>query len=103
MSMCQLEAIEPIAGDAEDGIQVHFEHEVLSLQGHGAQRDAESERQQLEDRVTQLTRSIAALQGRLNNPGYVQKAPAHLVAESQADLANAESAIEVARHALERL
>ncbi|MCH2139010.1 MAG: valine--tRNA ligase [Phycisphaerales bacterium] len=43
------------------------------------------------ERLKALRSKIAALEGRLSNPGYVDKAPAHLVDETRAQLANAQA------------
>jgi len=50
--------------------------------------DPHAERERLSKRMEELSRSIAALQGRLNNPGYSQKAPAHLVQQTRDQLAD---------------
>ena len=47
-----------------------------------------------------LEKSAAALSGRLANPGYVDKAPAHLVAETRETLASTQADLEQARAAL---
>ncbi|MDG2424491.1 MAG: valine--tRNA ligase [Phycisphaerales bacterium] len=100
LSSCNLEAITDATGD---GIQVHLGSEVLFLQGHGDTLDVESERTRLTTRIAELEKSIAALKGRLSNPGYVDKAPAHLVEETRGTLAAAETDLASAQSALEQL
>jgi valyl-tRNA synthetase len=49
--------------------------------------DPNAEKQRNEKRREELTKNIAALEGRLSNEGYVAKAPPKLVEESKAKLA----------------
>jgi len=51
--------------------------------------DADAEQQRLARKKADLLKTIAALEGRLNNPGYLAKAPAKLVQETQAQLEGA--------------
>jgi len=53
--------------------------------------DANAEKERIAKRREELTRQIAAMQGRLNNPGYIGKAPPHLVDQTKAQLAEAEA------------
>lgn len=53
--------------------------------------NADAEKERIAKRREELTRSIAALRGRLNNAGYLSKAPAHLVKQTQDQLASAEA------------
>lgn len=52
----------------------------------GSGVDAESARAQLEESKVKLTKDISALEGRLANKGYTDKAPAHLVEETRNQL-----------------
>ncbi len=53
--------------------------------------DESAEKQRLAKRREELTRAIAAMKARLDNPGYIAKAPPRLVEQSRAQLADAES------------
>ncbi|MCC6681182.1 MAG: valine--tRNA ligase [Phycisphaeraceae bacterium] len=53
--------------------------------------DTEAERQRLEKRLAELDKCIAAFRVRLNNKGYVDKAPAHLVQQTRDELARVEA------------
>jgi valyl-tRNA synthetase len=53
--------------------------------------DAGAEKQRTEKRIEELTKNIAALKGRLSNPSYTDKAPAHLVQQTRDQLAAAEA------------
>ena len=48
--------------------------------------DAEAEKQRVNKRIAELEKQIAALEGRLNNPGYLAKAPPHLVEQTKNEL-----------------
>ena len=45
--------------------------------------DAAAERERLEKELVKLTKSLEQLDKRLNNPGYTEKAPAHMVQETR--------------------
>jgi valyl-tRNA synthetase len=52
--------------------------------------DRDEERRRLGKQLAGVRKSIAALQGRLNNKGYTDKAPAHLVQQTREQLESAE-------------
>ncbi len=53
--------------------------------------DEAAEKQRIARRREELTKSIAAMKGRLSNAGYIAKAPANLVKQTQDQLAAAEA------------
>ncbi|MFA7236978.1 MAG: valine--tRNA ligase [Phycisphaeraceae bacterium] len=53
--------------------------------------DPEAEKQRLGKRLAELEKSRSALIGRLNNKGYADKAPAHLVQQTRDQLAQVEA------------
>ncbi len=55
--------------------------------------DPQAERDRLTKQLEQLTKSRTGLHGRLNNKGYIDRAPAHLVEETRKQLADVESEI----------
>jgi valyl-tRNA synthetase len=57
----------------------------------------------LERSLTKLEGAIASLQSRLNNQGYVKKAPPEVVATAQAKLAEALKQQEILRSRLEQM
>lgn len=65
--------------------------------------DAGQERARLEKSVADLRKSIAALEGRLNNPGYADRAPAHLVQQSRDELARKREELAIAEGAMRKL
>ena len=56
--------------------------------------DASAERERLSKRADELRRSIGALEGRLNNPGYADKAPARLVEQTRSQLQEQQAELE---------
>ncbi len=67
----------------------------------GSVNDAERER--LTKLITDSEKSIATLEGRLNNPGYAQKAPPAMVKQTQDQLAKAKADRDAANAALAAL
>jgi len=65
--------------------------------------DSDAERERLTAKIADLDKSIKTLEGRLNNPGYIEKAPEKLVNESRRQLAALQSERDAARQSLERL
>ena len=65
--------------------------------------DAASERARLTKLIGDLEKSIATLDGRLSNPGYADKAPAHMVQQTRDQLTKAKAERDAAKNALEAL
>jgi valyl-tRNA synthetase len=65
--------------------------------------DASAERERLEKERADLEKSVRALEGRLGNPGYTDKAPAHLVQQTRDQHAKAKADLEAVVKALEGL
>jgi valyl-tRNA synthetase len=68
---------------------------------HGL-HDSGKERQRLEGRLEELTRQEQTLGKRLDNPGYVQKAPAHLVEQTREQLQQTQEELASVREQLQR-
>ena len=68
-------------------------HEVRVYRTGDAGVDHAAERQRLERRLAEARGSLGTLQGRLNNRGYVDKAPPHLVEQTRQQLATAEKEV----------
>ncbi len=73
--------------------------EGASLYLHGLV-DADAERTRLNKRIEEVNKSIAALNGRLANKAYVDKAPAHLVEQTRDQLDAAQSELAQLRQQL---
>ena len=80
------EASPPAARPADAAANVVGETEVYV---HGV-IDPEAERERLERRRADVVKRMEKLKQRLDNPNYVEKAPAHLVEESRSQYAEAE-------------
>jgi valyl-tRNA synthetase len=65
--------------------------------------DAGAEKQRLEREIAGHEKSIAAMNGRLSNEAYVNKAPAAMVQQTRDQLAAAEAALAAARKAIDSL
>jgi valyl-tRNA synthetase len=65
--------------------------------------DSEVERARLTKAIADGEKQAAALEGRLMNPGYVDKAPAHLVEQTRGQLASLKEETDSLREQLERL
>ncbi|MGI9015469.1 MAG: class I tRNA ligase family protein, partial [Phycisphaerales bacterium] len=106
-ALAGLETIKPFdRSAAESGDQVvvfTFEGQEQLLLDLAEAADPAVERARLEQEVTALEKSIAALSGRLNNPGYAQKAPEKLVNETRQQLADAERERTLKQAAIDRL
>ncbi|TVQ63132.1 MAG: valine--tRNA ligase [Phycisphaerales bacterium] len=97
--------VDTITADAPAGPSVAFsfeqrEHKLSNL---ADAVDAGAERERLTKQIAELDKSIGALEGRLNNPGYAERAPAHLVEQSRAQLEQAKADRDAARAALDTL
>jgi valyl-tRNA synthetase len=65
--------------------------------------DAGAERARLEKQIAELDKSIRTLEGRLNNPGYTEKAPPHMVQQTRDQLQDKMRERQAAAAALEQL
>ena len=89
---------DPAEGPA---LALGFEGAELKLTGHAAtEGDADAQRERLTRQVADLDKSIAALEARLNNPGYTDKAPAKLVNQTRDQLRAQQDELAAARAAL---
>jgi valyl-tRNA synthetase len=104
-------AVETLAGlasfttDEPDGPSVAFSFEGVEyrLSNLADALDDDAERERLARQRTELTRSIEAFEKRLANPGYADKAPAHLVEATRGELAKAQSELAAVYAAIETL
>ncbi len=102
VSLAELDRVAP---DAPTGDSVAFRFESLELRVSNLADavDTGAERARLEKLVGDLEKSIATLSGRLNNPGYAEKAPGHMVQQTRDQLAKAQADLAAARASLESL
>lgn len=97
--------VDEIAGPEPAPGAVAFRHEdvELHLSNLADAVDAGAERERLTKQVEEFDKSIRALEGRLNNPGYTQKAPEKLVNQTRDQLEKAKADRQAAAEALERI
>ncbi|MFG0307488.1 MAG: class I tRNA ligase family protein [Phycisphaerales bacterium JB040] len=100
-----LAGIDSVTTDAPEGLASAFtfesgEHRLSNL---ADALDAGAERERLGDQLARLDKDIAGLEGRLNNPGYTEKAPAHLVDQTRAQLEKARADRQTVADALDKL
>ncbi|MFN0012645.1 MAG: valine--tRNA ligase [Phycisphaerales bacterium] len=99
--LARIEPEPPASGEAAVSIALGaFELKLSSL--HAA-IDVDAEKARLAKLVAEREREISALEGRLNNPGYADRAPAKLVEQSRQQLAQKAAERDAARVALEKL
>ncbi|HRQ72863.1 MAG TPA: class I tRNA ligase family protein [Phycisphaerales bacterium] len=100
-----LASLHTVTADTPDGpsVSFRFEGHELRLGDLADAVDAGAERERLSKRITDLDRSISALETRLANPGYADRAPAHLVQQTRDQLDRARAERDAAAGALESL
>lgn len=86
-----LAGLERVTTDAPPGtaVQFMFEGAKCHLSNLADEVDAGAETTRLSKRITDLDKSIATLEGRLANPGYVDRAPPAMVQQTKDQLAKA--------------
>jgi valyl-tRNA synthetase len=80
-----------------------FEGAELRLSGLAGEAGGEGEKQRLARQIEELSQSIGVLDKRLANPGYTDKAPAHLVQQTRDQRDGLVKELETAKAALGRL
>ncbi len=100
-----LAGLHTVTADAPDGpsVSFRFEGHELRLGDLADAVDAGAERERLSKRIADLDRSIGALEQRLANPGYTDRAPAHLVQQTRDQLDRARAERDAAAGLLEAL
>lgn len=100
-----LAGLESVTTDAcpAGGMVITFEGAQRHISGLTDAVDAGAERARLEKKAEDLAKSIAALEGRLNNPGYADKAPAKLVQQTRDQLTAQQAELAATKDALGRL
>ena len=102
-SMAGLEAVAPAASRGGAAAAFPFEGEECWLDGLVDQADAGAERARLEKLVADRRKAAQGYRGKLDNAGYVAKAPPKVVEETRAMLAAAEADLAAAERALKEL
>jgi len=100
-----LAGVESVSGDAPDGqaASFTFEGSEYQLSNLADALDEGAERERLEKELAAINKSIGGINGRLSNPGYTDKAPAHLVQQTRDQLAGLEKDRDATQSALDKL
>ena len=65
--------------------------------------DVDALKAKLQKKLDKVEKDIKSLSGRLNNPGFVNKAPENVIAGAKNDLAEAQKQAEIIKERLDRL
>ncbi|MFG0274764.1 MAG: valine--tRNA ligase [Phycisphaerales bacterium] len=97
--------LEAVSNDEPEGLSTPFPFEgaELRLSGIAGEAGGEGEKQRLAKQIEELTQSLSVLDKRLANPGYTEKAPAHLVQQPRDQRDGRAKELETAKAALGRL
>ncbi len=100
-----LAGIGTVTADEPEGraVDIRCEGLDLKLSQLSDEVDAGAEIERIERELSAKAKSIAAMEGRLNNPGYADKAPAHLVQQTRDQLEQAKAEHAALAEALGRL
>ncbi len=100
-----LAGVDTITADDPEGQSASFtfEGDEYRLSNLADALDAGAERERLEKELATIEKSIGGIKGRLSNPGYVDKAPAHLVQQTRDQLAQLEKDQAATKAALDKL
>jgi valyl-tRNA synthetase len=88
LATCTLKEVSPDAKGIEKAARVAAAGVEIYVEGL---IDEAAEQQRAQKRREELSKQIGAMKGRLANPGYIAKAPPHLVKQTQDQLAQAEA------------
>ncbi len=108
---CSGGLVETLAGLAEvlttkpagTAVTFNFDSNECFLSDLADQVDAGTERDRLSKQIADLDKSIAALEGRLGNPGYADRAPKHLVDQTRDQLVRAIADRDAAQASVKKL
>ena len=100
-----LAGLESISANLSDGQSAAFTFEgnEYQLSNLADALDTGAEKERLEKELSTIEKSIAGIKGRLSNPGYIDKAPAHLVEQTRDQLAQLEKDRDATKSALDKL
>jgi valyl-tRNA synthetase len=100
-----LAGLHTVTADAPEGASASFSHagNEHALSDLADAVDAGAEKDRLTKELADLQKSVKSLEGRLSNPGYVDKAPEHLVNQTRDQLTQAKADRDAVAAALERL
>ncbi|MCH8212312.1 MAG: class I tRNA ligase family protein, partial [Planctomycetes bacterium] len=102
-ALAGLSSVQTIDHRPADALVFTFDGEEQALADVIEKVDPEMERDRLQRQITDLQKRREGLVNRLANPGYTDKAPAHLVNETRTQLATVEADLGAAEKAIEAL
>ena len=100
-----LAGVESISSETPDGqaASFTFEGSEYQLSNLADALDEGAEKERLTKELATIEKSIGGIKGRLSNPGYTDKAPAHLVQQTRDQLAGLEKDRDATKSALDKL
>jgi valyl-tRNA synthetase len=100
-----LAGVDTVTADEPEGQSAAFtfEGEEYRLSNLADALDAGAERERLQKELASIEKSMGGIKGRLSNPGYVDKAPEHLVQQTRDQLAQLEKDHAATKAALDKL
>ncbi len=100
-----LAGVESISANTPDGqaASFTFEGSEYQLSNLADALDEGAEKERLEKELAGIEKSIKGIEGRLSNPGYTDKAPAHLVQQTRDQLAGLIKDRDATKSALDKL
>ncbi|MCH8316665.1 MAG: valine--tRNA ligase [Planctomycetes bacterium] len=102
-ALAGLSSVQTIDHRPADALVFTFDGEEQALADVIEKVDPEMERDRLQRQITDLQKRREGLVNRLANPGYTDKAPAHLVDETRTQLATVEADLGAAEKAINTL
>ncbi len=102
-TLAGIDEVAPIDPLPEGAVPFKHRERDQAVSGLADDLDADALRERLAREIQDLERSLAALEKRLANPGYTQKAPPHLVEETRTQHAKTRADLDEARRRLENL
>ena len=99
-TLAGLSAVHPVEEAPADAAPLVYEGQTLAVGDLVDEADKGAELERLEKQIAQLGGKRKQLEGRLGNPGYVERAPAELVQQSRDELARVEQEIAAAENTL---
>ncbi|MCA9293340.1 MAG: valine--tRNA ligase [Phycisphaerales bacterium] len=91
------------AARASGALPFTYEGTEHAIFAEGQEADAGALKAQLEETIKKLMKDVGALEGRLNNKGYTDKAPAHLVQQTRDQLQQKQDELAAAKKRLGEL
>jgi len=101
-ALCVLSRVDT-GGPAGQSVAFTFDAHEYRLSDLADAVDANTERERLTKQIADLRKSVAALEGRLCNPGYADRAPPALVQQTRDEKTRKEADLGAAIAAMERL